>query len=354
MKKLLALTIATLMVFLLAACGGDTNELALVTDYGTIDDGSFNQGSWEGLVKYAEEHNKSHIYIQPANETTADYINAIEQAIEGGAKLVIAPGFMFRFAIYDVQERFPDVKFVLIDMVPLNPDTEEAFIAPNTVAVLYAEQESGFLAGYAAVMEGFRNLGFIGGIPVPAVVLFGTGYVEGAEYAAAELGLAPGDVTIRFNYSMTFNPSPDVTAMAESWYDDGVEVIFAAAGGAGFSVMDAANAAGKYVIGVDVDQAHHSPTVITSALKGLQASVYSIVTDFYADKFPGGQAKLFNAASDGVGLPMNTSKFNNFSQAQYDAIFAKLAGNQISLSTDIGPEAHLDLNLSLVTLIDVS
>ena len=355
MKKLLAIVVALVMLFAVAACGGgaDTGiKLALVTDYGTIDDGSFNQGSWEGLVAYAEANDISHQYIQPADETTADYIDAIELAVEGGAELIVTPGFMFRHAIHTVQALHPDVMFVLIDSVPESPDGA-LFIAPNTVAVLYAEQESGFLAGYAAVMEGHRELGFVGGIPVPAVVLFGTGFVEGAEYAAAALGLSPGDVTIRYHYSFTFWPTPETQALSANWYNDGVEVIFAAAGGAGFSVMAAAEAAGAYVIGVDIDQAGASPTVITSALKGLQASVYSIITDFYAGNFPGGQRKVFGAAEDGVGLPMNTSRFQNFTQAQYDAIFARLAAGEKTLSTDIGADAHLGLNLSIVTLIDV-
>ena len=359
MKKFIAIAIALVMLFALAACaGGGTGsgggiKLALVTDYGTIDDGSFNQGAWEGLVAYARENNIEHQYIQPVDETTADYIDAIELAIEQGAELVVTPGFMFSNAIFAVQALYPDVKFVLLDSVPQNPDTEENYVASNTVAVLYAEQEAGFLAGYAAVMEGFTDLGFIGGIPVPAVVLFGTGFVEGAEYAAAELGLGAGDISIRYHYSMVFWPSPDVVEMSNSWYNDGVEVIFAAAGGAGFSVMAAAENANKKVIGVDIDQSGASTTVISSALKGLKPSVYSIITDFYAGKFPGGQEKLFNAAVDGVGLPMSTSRFNNFSQVQYDAIFAKLAGSQINLSTTLGPDAHLGLNNKLVDLIHV-
>jgi len=360
MKKFLAIAIALVMIFSLAACaGGDSGssddgiKLALVTDYGTIDDGSFNQGAWEGLVAYATEHDIRHQYVQPQDETTADYINAIELVIEEGAVLVVTPGFMFSNAIHEVQSLYPDVKFVLLDTVPESPDGN-VHVAPNTVAVLYAEQEAGFLAGYAAVMDGYRDLGFIGGIPVPAVVLFGTGFVEGAEYAANELGLGAGDISLRYHYSMVFWPTPDVVAMAESWYDDGVEVIFAAAGGAGFSVMAAASDAGAKVIGVDIDQAGASPTVITSALKGLKASVYSIITDFYADKFPGGQQKMFNAASDGVGLPMSTSRFNNFTQAQYDAIFARLAAGEFKLSTTLGMDAHLGISTSIVNLINVS
>ena len=331
--------------------GFDGIPIALVTDYGTIDDGSFNQGSWDGVVAYAAARGIPHQYIQPAAVSDAAYLDAIELAIVGGAQIIVTPGFLFAAAIYDAQALFPDVKFVLIDSLPSGPDG--AYIGSNTVAVLYAEQESGFLAGYAAVMEGHRNLGFIGGIAVPPVVLFGTGFVEGAEYAAGVLGLAPGEVSVRYAYAGTFAPSPEVQTMAAAWYADGIEVIFAAAGGAGFSVMAAAEAAGGLVIGVDIDQASHSDTVITSALKGLEASVYSVLSDFFAGTFPGGQAKVFNAALDGVSLPMDTSRFQNFTATQYEAIFARLAAGEIQLSTAIGAEAHLGLNLTLVTVVSV-
>lgn len=217
-------------------------QLALITDYGGIDDGSFNQGSWEGLVEYATRNNISHHYIQPAAVSDAEYLSSIERATEGGAELIVTPGFLFQNAIYQAQDLFPNTRFVLLDAVPQCEETNVVRIESNVVAVNYAEEQSGFLAGYAAVMDGFRSLGFIGGIPVPAVVRFGHGFVEGAEYAAAYLGLAAGEVSVRFHYARTFSPSPEVQTMAAAWYRDGVEIIFAAAGGAGHSVMAAAEA----------------------------------------------------------------------------------------------------------------
>ncbi|MCL2863934.1 MAG: BMP family ABC transporter substrate-binding protein [Lachnospiraceae bacterium] len=330
----------------------DGIPIALVTDYGTIDDGSFNQGSWEGVVAYAEENGIPHQYIQPAEKTDAGYLDAIVLAIEGGAQIVVTPGFLFEVSVGEAQSMFPDVKFVLIDGRP-DIGEDAPYIADNTVAVLYAEEESGFLAGYAAVMEGHTSLGFIGGIAVPAVVRFGTGFVEGAEYAAAELGLAEGEITINYAYAGTFGPSPEVQTMAASWYNEGVEVIFAAAGGAGFSVFAAAEAAGALAIGVDIDQAGASDTIITSALKGLEASVYSILSDFFAGNFPGGTEKIFDASLNGVGLPMETSRFENFTQAQYDDIFQRLANGEVEVSTEVGPEAHLNLNLSIVEVVNI-
>lgn len=332
---------------------GETTPLVLITDYGGIDDGSFNQGSWEGLVAFATANNINHHFIRPADVSDAEYLQSIYLANSIGAELIVTPGFLFEASIYNAQDIFPDTKFVLLDGDPRNPETEEIRIEDNTVAVHFAEEEAGFLAGYAIVLEGHRSLGFIGGIPVPAVVRFGHGFVLGAEYAAAELGLAPGEVTINYNYAFTFTPSPSIQTMAASWYNNGVEVIFAAAGGGNFSVASAAENSGGLMIGVDSDQSGLSDVVITSALKDLSEAVYQIIDDFFAGNFPGGQSIVLGAKDNAVGLPMETSRFTNFTQEQYDEIFARVASGDIEISTDVELELS-DLGLQLVSVDMIS
>ena len=310
------------------------SELALITDIGTIDDKSFNQGSWEGLVKYAEEKGISHKYYQPSEQSDDAYLNTIDLAVQGGAKLIVTPGFLFGAPVFVAQDRYPDVAFVLVDDTPHNGDYSEYRTGPNTVGVLYAEQQAGFLAGYAAVKDGMTKMGFMGGMAVPAVIRFGYGFVQGADFAGNELGLADGSIQINYHYTGGFDATPEAQALAASWYNDGVEVIFACGGAVGNSVMTAAQGVGKKVIGVDVDQADESPTVITSAMKGLQASVYDCVKKFYEGGFPGGQNLIFSAANDGVALAMSTARFDTFSQADYDAIYAKLAADEIPLVAD--------------------
>jgi len=328
-------------------------ELALVTDIGTIDDRSFNQGSWEGLEKYALEHGIAHQYFQPLGQGDSFYLESIALAIEGGARLVVTPGFLFQPALYQAQEIFPDVKFVLLDGVPRNPATGNNYVAQNTVSILYAEEQSGFLAGYAAVMEGHRDLGFMGGMAVPAVVRFGYGFLQGAEHAAAYLGLEVGEVTVRYHYTGNFEANPVNQAFAASWFMDGVEVIFAAGGAVGNSVMAAAEAQGGLVIGVDIDQSYDSETVITSALKELGNSVYSMIEAFYAGNFPGGQILVFGADNYGIGLPMETSRFQNFTQEQYDNIFGKLASGEIVVNNE-HTITIADLGLELVPVTEVN
>ncbi|MCL2051188.1 MAG: BMP family ABC transporter substrate-binding protein [Lachnospiraceae bacterium] len=354
MKKLLSLLLALTMAFTLVACGGaEEFELALITDYGTIDDGSFNQGSWEGIVQYAEANNISHKYFQPADEAADAYLNAIDLAVQSGAKVIVTPGFMFETSIFIAQDRYPDVKFILLDGSPNNGDWDnyEGKVGDNVVSIFYAEDQSGFLAGYAMVKDGYRNLGYMGGMAVPPVVRFGHGFVQGAEYAAQELGLADGSININYFYTGTFNPAPEIQTRAAAWYNDGVEVIFVAGGGIFYSVVPAAENEGKFVIGVDVDQSPLSDTVITSALKLVTSSVYDSVEAYYNGRFAGGQTLLYEASNMGIGLPMATSKFNSFSQADYDAIFAKIVSGAVVVNnnTDIAPA---DLPISAVVVND--
>ena len=345
-RKHLAATLAIMVMFgLLAGCGGASSggasgkELALITDLGTIDDKSFNQGAWEGLKQYAEEKNKTYAYYQPTEQSTTAYLDAIELAVKGGAKVIVTPGFLFEEPVYLAQDQYTDIKFILLDGSPNDGDwsggSPNYKTANNTVGVSYAEHQSGFLAGYAAVKDGYHNLGFMGGMAVPAVKRFGYGFIQGAEYAGKELALGAGAIKIKYFYTGAFAATPEAQAMANAWYSDGVEAIFACGGAVGNSVMAAAESTGNVVIGVDVDQSSESSTVITSAMKELAVSVYDCVDDYYNNRFPGGKDIVFAAKNDGVGLPMATSKFKSFSKSDYDAIYAKLASDSVDIWADV-------------------
>jgi len=343
MKKLLAVLIACTMIFVLvAACatddtpaaGDDEIRIALVA-HGPESiqfDGSFNEGSWSGILEFldgqglpAGEHAN---FFQAHAADDEARVDVMIDAIDWGADILILPGFHFAASVYEAANLFPETMFVVLDTRP-DPGPEPA----NVVSILYAEEQSGFLAGYAAVMEGYRQLGFMGGVAVPAVVRFGHGFVEGAQFAAGELGLGADEVTINYHYIGGFVPSPEVATMAGAWYAAGIEVIFAAAGGAGFSVISAAEDAGAWMIGVDVDQSGASEVVLTSAMKTLAPSVFDMLTDFANDNFRGGSNIIFDAGLEGVALPMDTSRFSNFTQAQYDAIFAQLVSGTVVVST---------------------
>lgn len=344
-KKVLSVLLVAAMVVGMAGCakkpaaegessGGDSEggyELALVTDVGTIDDKSFNQGSWEGLKKYADENDISCKYYKPSEKSDEACLTAIDLAVKGGAKVVVTPGFLFEVPILEAQEKYPDVNFIIIDAAPQDADGNQK-ITDNTLSIFYAEEQAGYLAGYAAVEEGYTQLGFMGGIAVPAVIRFGYGFIQGADAAAAELGVS--DVNIKYTYVGNFDASPENNAKAAAWYNEGTECIFACGGGVGNSVMKAAETAGKKVIGVDVDQSGESETVITSAMKNLGDSVYGAVKNYYDGSFDGGQSITLDASSDGVSLPLETSKFEKFTEEQYNTLYEGLKDGSIKVEKD--------------------
>jgi len=312
------------------AAGSSAYELALIINDGSIDDGSFNQGSWEGLVRYATEKKITYKYYEPAVHDNNGLLLVIDQAAAAGAKVIVTSGYTFETVVFTAQDRYPDVRFILIDSIPNNGGGTPVYrTGDNTVGVLFAEDQAGFLAGYAAVKDGYRKLGFFGGITAHSVIRFGYGFIQGAEYAAQELRLPPGSVTVNYHYTGSFTASAQAQSLAASWFNNGTEVIFACGGEMGSSVIAAAESAGGKVIGVDIDQASESPSVITSAMKMLQTSVYDCIASFYSGTFPGGQTLVFHAANNGVGLPMATSRFKTFNSLDYNNIYKLLSNGTI-------------------------
>lgn len=366
MRKFFTTLVAGLVmvsVFTLAGCGArKTYEFALITDVGTIDDRSFNQGAWEGLKAYGDEHEVTYKYYQPKSQSTDDYIKAINLAVKNGAKYVVTPGYLFENAIYVSQTKHPNVKFILLDgsphnvadwdtgaLVPKTGNEPDFTIKDNVASILYAEEESGFYAGYAAVKEGYTNLGFMGGIAVPAVARFGYGYIAGAYYAALEEGIET--LSVKYSYLNSFAALPAHQTKAAGWYTDGTDVIFASAGGAGNSIMSAAEAANKKVIGVDVDQKGESTTVLTSAIKNLKGSVITALeravsedpTVGPADDVRFGASVTLNSKVDGVGLPADFSRFTTFTVEQYNAIYAKIVAGEIVIPNDSDVDSATDV-----------
>ena len=355
MKNFLKLIILSIILIISLSCK-DTKknsgyELALITDIGTIDDKSFTQGSWEGLKKYAEEKGITYKYYKPAGKDTDSKIDSIYLAISSGAKLIVTPGYLFEPAIYKVQDIHPEINFVLLDGTPQDGTYTDFRIEKNVYAVLYAEEEAGFLAGYGVVKEGYTNLGVMGGMAEPSVIRFGYGFVQGADYAAKELGVK--NIKIDYTYIGGYEPTPEVQTKASSWFIKGVQVIFAPAGGAGNSVMSAAEQNKGYVVGVDVDQSVESQTVITSAMKMIGESVYNAIDEFYKGNFPGGNSVILDAKVHGVGLPMETSKFKNFTKEDYDNIYQKLVDGSVKIlkDTDAKDVNKLPLDKIKVNLI---
>lgn len=345
MKRVAALLLVLVVVCsMFAGCGtasGKGFELALITDKGNIDDKSFNQGAWEGVVAFAKANNINHKYYKPEEGNDAGYLAAIDLAVTGGAKVIVTPGFLFEVPVYEAQTKYPNVKFILLDGAPHTADRVTYKTESNVASVMYSEEQSGYLAGYAVIKDGMTKLGFMGGMALPAVQAFGYGYLQGIEAAAKELNLADGSITVTYHYTGDFAETDTNKAFAKTMYQEGTEVIFACGGSVGKSVMSAAKEAGKKVIGVDVDQRYDSDTVITSAMKGLGSSVQQVLKAIYKDNSwstYAGKTTYFNAANNSVGLPTTVigkadgnafDRFTKFTKADYDAAFKTLADGSV-------------------------
>lgn len=355
MKKFLTVLLILVMVFTFAACGnggdqGDggnaevsfddisdnyesedgTYQIAMVTDVGQLKDGSFNQFTWNGVKKYAYDNNKSYKYYQPANDSNAtdeDRIKAMTDACDAGAEVLVTPGFLQETALKAVAPKYPDVQFVFIDGWDMG--------MKNLVGVSYQEEQAGYFAGYATVMEGYTKLGFSGGGGGnnPACIRYGYGFAQGANDAAAAKG-----ETVEMRYSWehgaSYTASPDLQAMLSGWYNAGTEVIFVA-GGSMFNSGDAAaQAAEGKLVGVDVDQSGQSDAVITSAMKDLAKSVIDAITKFYDGGAVYGGSLVLGAKDNAVGIPTDTWQFENWTVEEYQDLYDKVVSGEIVIDND--------------------
>lgn len=366
MKKILALLLACLMaVGMFAACapannGGTTPEtteaptepvtpdpdhkIAFITDTGNIDDHSFNQYSFEGVTKFAAANGMDYKYYKPNGDTDQDRIDAINTAIADGYNMITMAGYLFGPAVYQCAVANPETMFLALDVTEFDlkdASGKDGVTAPANLALIcYKEEQCGYLAGYAAVVDGYKNLGFLGGISVPAVVRYGYGFIQGADAAAKELGY--NDVTIKYWYSNAFWPTDEIATKMDAWYVDGTEIVFSCGGGIYQSCLSAADANDGKMIGVDVDQSNISDRFVTSAMKSLSNSV---VVALGANKANGytwpeayaGTCQFLGAAEDCVGLPMGTSQFTSFTQEQYDSLFGAMADGSLMIDNSSNP-----------------
>ncbi len=364
MKKWLALFVVVCLVFAVIGCGGtdtpppaaeeDNGEegeappagdmkVGMVTDAGTIDDKSFNQGTWEGIQIAAGTFNLETRYLQPGGTTEADYITEIGNLVDAGFMFIVCPGFKFETAIYDVQDRYPDAKFVLIDGYPHAGDWDPV-VKDNVVSIFFAEHESGFLAGVATALQlGEGEVGFIGGMEIPAVQRFNWGFQQGILYANENYDTSIVMNAENFVYQGTFDDVAAGQVLAAAMYDKGVDAIFAAAGGVGIGAINEAKtraSAGEevWVIGVDVDQYAEGiydgtkSIILTSAMKYIDRAAYDMIEAELNGEFPGGQILNLDANNYGIGIPQENPNLDDEVEGIVAEVFAALQSGDIVVS----------------------
>ena len=348
--------------------------VAMITDYGDITDQSFNQTTYEACKAFCEDNGVQFSYFKPAGDNTADRVAMIEKAVDEGYNVIVMPGYAFGGAIVEAAPEFPDVKFIALDVAkgdlleagvakagesydynPDNWDLEKYVDMSNVYCAIYQEELCGYMAGYAAVKLGYKSLGFLGGMAVPAVIRYGYGFVQGVDAAAADLGLS--DVTVKYVYGGQFFGDADITAVMDTWYAGGTEVVFACGGGIYTSAVDAAKKANGKVIGVDVDQAGVIANyagvdglTVTSAMKGLYPATYDTLNDVIINgnwaNYVGQIATLGLVSADDpeanyVQIPMGegTQWSDSFTQDDYKAMVADMYNGVITVSNDISKTA---------------
>ena len=391
MKKFLAMLLALVMVLSLAACGGgdDTTEepageeageeagetatyqVAMITDYGDITDQSFNQTTYEACKEFCDAEGVAFNYFKPAGDSTAERVAQVDAAVAEGYNVIVMPGYAFADTIKQTAELYPDVTFIALDVAEgdLNPvDAEgnppaDPYVLPSNVyCAVYQEELCGYMAGYAAVKLGYTHLGVLGGMAVPAVQRFGYGFVQGADAAAVELGIAD-QVVMEYAYGNQFFGDADITAYMDNWYQNlGVQVVFASGGGIFTSAAEAAAKVGGKLIGVDVDQSANIDTYgegmcVTSAMKGLAETVQHMLSEVVAGNFAnyGGQIETLGLVSGDdptanyVQLPMETTQWGDgFTQDDYKALVKAMYDGEVTVSNDTSamPETSITVNFA--------
>ncbi|HJB31123.1 MAG TPA: BMP family ABC transporter substrate-binding protein [Candidatus Oscillibacter excrementavium] len=384
MKKFLALLLALVMSLSLVACGGgndatdgestdqeggDTAEnaayqVAMITDYGDITDQSFNQTTYEACKEFCDAQGLQFEYYKPVGDSTAERVAQVDAAVANGYNVIVMPGYAFAETIKQTAELYPDVTFIALDVAQgdLDPNGEGYTLPSNVYCAVYQEELCGYMAGYAAVKLGYKHLGVLGGMAVPAVQRFGYGFVQGADAAAVEMGIAD-QVVMEYVYGNQFYGDADITAYMDNWFANlGVEVVFASGGGIYTSAAEAAAKVGGKLIGVDVDQSANIDTYgegmcVTSAMKGLAETVKHMLSEVLAGNFAnyGGKIETLGLVSGDdptanyVQLPMETTQWGDgFTQDDYKALVKAMFDGEVTVSNDTSamPETTITVNFA--------
>ncbi len=312
MKSLAGATAAMALMVGMAAA-----DPAIIYDLGGKFDKSFNEAAFNGAEKWAKETGGTYKELEMQDEAQRE--QALRRLAEAGANPVVMTGFAFGDVLAKVAPDFPDTKFAIIDMV---------VDAPNVKSVVFTEHEGSYLVGMLAAMASKTGtVGFIGGMDIPLIRKFGCGYAEGAK------AVNP-DIKVVLNMTGTtpaaWNDPVKGAELAKGQKAQGADVIYAAAGGTGVGVLQAAADEGILSIGVDSNQNYlHPGSVLTSMMKRVDNAVYSAFKEG-TDLKPG--LEVMGLANEGVGYAMdenNASLVTPEMVAKVDEAAAKIKSGEI-------------------------
>ncbi|MCL4867456.1 MAG: BMP family ABC transporter substrate-binding protein [Anaerolineae bacterium] len=302
MKKIQIVVLLTLLALLIVACGGsdevdcskpDVFCVGLVTDVGEVDDKSFNQSAWEGVLRAQAELDANVEYIE--TQDAKDYATNIALFADKKYDVIVTVGFALGDATHEAAAKYPDIKFIGVDQFQawgFDDDPSNDF--PNVAGLLFPEDQAGFLAGALAAMLTETNTiaAVLGTSLVPPVVAFKEGYEAGARYINPNINLIstyhPGGLDVAFT-----DPEWGASTAAQAIDTNNADVVFGAGGKTGNgALIEVASRSGIYCIGVDSDQWETVPEahscLVSSAMKLITPGVFDLISSAKAGNFPAG------------------------------------------------------------------
>ncbi|HHW98099.1 MAG TPA: BMP family ABC transporter substrate-binding protein [Firmicutes bacterium] len=339
-KLLLASLVLVLVVGSLVGCtqtpgGGDADlkKVTMVTDQGGVDDKSFNQAAWTGLDAFGNA-NSSKVTVNYLESNSAeDYAPNLTAAVDQGAGLVWAVGYMMADQLTDAAKNNTDTQFGIIDWAPAS----EADALSNVAYVVFKENEGSFLVGLiAGLTTKTNNVGFVGGMSGGVIEKFEVGFHAGVKAANP-------DATVQIQYAEDWGDIAKGEQIATTMINNGGDVVYHAAGGTGIGVAQACHNAQVHFIGVDVDQSELTPYTLTSMLKRLDTAIQTISQDWLDGQFEGQKIHVLGLADEGVGYVYDPEKISDEVKAVVDDFSAKIkSGELVVPSSNAEMPAFLD------------
>lgn len=350
-RKLMSIAAALAMVFTLAACGSNEEvppeeqidyEIALITDSGLVMNGGYSEVAWNTVSSFGASEGISHKYYKAAEVSDDAYKQAIDDAAQGGAKLIITDGCEFSQVIFEKQKQYEDIKFVIIDTAPVDAESGKTKIGKNTAEIMFASEQAGYLAGYAAVKDGMTQLGFMGDGKKALTMDYLYGFLQGADKAAREQGVS---VNVKYHYSNKDTDNDQILKKSGEWYDAGTEAIFACGSAVEQPVIESAELLDRKVIVCETEKSMMSDTIVVSAVKDIEAALNEVLKQYGDDKFPGGQSTVYDVANGGVTLDIEKSRLTNLDKSDYKDIIKALSSGDIKVKKhDAGSIGNIGLS----------
>lgn len=325
-----------------------TYKVALITDSSDIEDYSFNQYAYEGIKEYCEKENISYTYYVSDDSSIESSLSVVDEAVKNGAVLIVCADSKLNETVYQAQDRYSDVNFILVDSEPANNDGSITQTKSNVTSLLFDDDESGFLAGYCAVKCGYENLSVMYSTDNYSELHNYYGFVQGANYAAKQNNKTIEIESRNIAYAKSDYPGRYVKKAIKS----GTDVIFICNNELSSSLNDYILDHSGLLINVGINLSE-SDAVAGSVIKNIKNAVYTSVKSYFSGDFDGGNSITLNSANKAISFLPNTAIMTDFSRDDYEKIYKSLADDSINIISDTTVKLD-DLNLENIKLDDMT